>query len=73
MKANEFGFPSEELEMPKYTPKTQEQLMAAAIAKLVSRTGLSDIGDSSVLKHLIAAMCRQDAQQYYQTSLLLQR
>jgi len=58
--------------MPKFTPKTQEQLMAAAIAKLVSRTGLSDVGDSSVMKHLIAAMCRQDAQQYYQMTLLLQ-
>jgi len=58
--------------MPKFTPRSEEQLKAQAIAKLVSRTGLSDVGDSSVMKHLIGAMCRQDAQQYYQMTLLLQ-
>lgn len=58
--------------MAKFTPKTQEQLLAQAIAKLVSRTGLNDVGDSSVLKHLLAAMARLDSQQYYQIGLLLQ-
>jgi uncharacterized phage protein gp47/JayE len=58
--------------MPRYVPKSHEQILSAMIAKVVARTDLSDVGDSSVLKHLLSAAARQDAQQYYQSSLLLQ-
>ena len=42
------------------------------IAQAVARTNLSDVGDSSVLKHILSAAARSDSQQYYQMSLLLQ-
>jgi len=42
------------------------------VAKLVARTALSDVSDSSVMKHLLAAAARQDDEQYYQMALLLQ-
>lgn len=58
--------------MPKFTTKSHEQILAAMLAKVLARTDLSDVGDSSVLKHLLAAAARQDSEQYYQMSLLLQ-
>ena len=58
--------------MPTFTPKSHEQILAAMIAKVVSRSNLSDVGDSSVVKHLLAAAARQDSEQYYQMTLLLQ-
>lgn len=58
--------------MPKFTIKSHEQILAAMLAKVLTRTNLSDVGDSSVLKHLLAASARQDSEQYYQMSLLLQ-
>jgi uncharacterized phage protein gp47/JayE len=58
--------------MPKFTPKSHEQILAAMLAKVLTRTNLSDVGDSSVLKHLLAAAARQDSEQYYQMTLLLQ-
>lgn len=58
--------------MPKFTIKSHEQILAAMLAKVLTRTDLSDVGDSSVLKHLLAASARQDSEQYYQMSLLLQ-
>lgn len=58
--------------MPRYTPKSHEQILTSMVAKMVSRTNLNDVGDASVLKHLLSAAARQDAQQYYQASLLLQ-
>jgi uncharacterized phage protein gp47/JayE len=58
--------------MPRFTPKSHEQILAGMIARMVSRTNLNDVGDASVIKHLLSAAARQDAQQYYQASLLLQ-
>lgn len=58
--------------MPKFTPKSHEQILAAMLAKVVARTNLSDVGDASVFKHLLAASARQDSEQYYQMGLLLQ-
>ena len=58
--------------MPRYTPKSHEQILTSMVAKMVSRTNLNDVGDASVLKHLLSAAARQDAQQYYQASLILQ-
>ena len=58
--------------MAKFTPKRHEQILAQMIAQLVSRTDLSDVADSSIVKHVLAAAARQDDEQYYQMSLLLQ-
>lgn len=52
--------------MPRFVPKRYEQILKQMIAKVVSRTGLSDISDSSALKHVLAAAARQDDEQYYQ-------
>jgi uncharacterized phage protein gp47/JayE len=58
--------------MPKFVPKRHPQILEQMIARVVSRTDLSDVGDSSVVKHALAAAARADDQQYYQMSLLLQ-
>lgn len=58
--------------MPRFTPKRHEQILAQMLATTVARTELSDVGDASVMKHLLAAAARQDDEQYYQMGLLLQ-
>lgn len=58
--------------MPVFRPKRFEQILPQMIAKVVTRTDLSDVSDSSVVKHILAAAARQDDEQYYQMSLLLQ-
>ena len=58
--------------MPRYTPKSHEQILTSMIARVVSRTNLNDIDDASSVKHVLSAAARQDAQQYYQIGLLLQ-
>jgi len=58
--------------MPTFQTKRYEQILAQMLASVVSRTGLSDISDTSVMKHLLAAAARQDDEQYYQMTLLLQ-
>jgi uncharacterized phage protein gp47/JayE len=57
--------------MPRFTPKRYEQILTAMLAKLVSRTDLSDITDASGVKHLLAAAARQDDELYFQMTLLL--
>jgi uncharacterized phage protein gp47/JayE len=57
--------------MPRFTPKRHEQLLTKNIAKVVTRTRLSDISNSSAFKHVLAASARQDDEQYYQMTLLL--
>jgi uncharacterized phage protein gp47/JayE len=42
------------------------------ISRVVTRTRLSDVADSSSVKHVLAAASRSDDEQYYQMSLLLQ-
>ena len=58
--------------MPKFTPKRFEQILPQMLARVVTRTDLSDVSDSSVVKHILAAAARADDEQYYQMSLLLQ-
>lgn len=58
--------------MPRFVPKRFEQILAQMIARVVTRTDLSDVSDSSALKHILAAAARADDEQYYQMSLLLQ-
>lgn len=56
--------------MPRFTPKRQEQILSQMIAKVVSRTPLSDVSNTAVIKHVLTAAARQDDEQYYQMSLL---
>jgi uncharacterized phage protein gp47/JayE len=58
--------------MPRIQIKRYEQIYAQMIARVVARSRLSDINDTSVWKHVLAAASRQDDEQYYQMSLLLQ-
>lgn len=56
--------------MPRYTPLRVEQIQPQMIAHLVTRAGMTDVSDTSVVKHLLAAFARQLDQFYYQASLL---
>lgn len=58
--------------MPRFTPQRYEQILPDMIARVVTRTTMSDVSDSSVVKHILAAAARSDDEQYYQMSLLLQ-
>lgn len=57
--------------MPRFTPLTQPQIQQRMVAKVITRAGISDVGDSSVAKHILAAAARSDAEQYYQMVRLL--
>jgi uncharacterized phage protein gp47/JayE len=57
--------------MPRFTPLTQPQIQQRMVAKLITRAGISDVGDASVAKHILAAAARSDAEQYYQMMRLL--
>lgn len=58
--------------MPRFTPKRHEQILTQMISKVVARTNLSDVADSGQVKHVLSAAARQDDEQYYQMTLLLQ-
>lgn len=58
--------------MPRVQTKRYEQLYAQMIARVVARSRLADVADTSVWKHVVAGASRQDEEQYYQLSLLLQ-
>lgn len=58
--------------MPQFQPKRQQQILEKMLAKVVTRSDLSDVSDTSVIKHLLAAAARSDDEQYYQMTLLLQ-
>lgn len=57
--------------MPRFTPRRYEQIFAQMIAKVVARTKLSDVADTSSVKHVLAASARQDDEQYFQMQNLL--
>lgn len=57
--------------MPRFQPKRFEQILADMLARMVARTALSDVSDTSVFKHLLAAAARSDDEQYYQMQNLL--
>lgn len=46
--------------------RRQEQIQLAMIASTVARTDLSDVTDSSVIKHILAAVAREIDEVYYQ-------
>ena len=56
--------------MPVFQTKRYDQILTQFLAKIVSRTALSDISDSSVLKHILAAVARGIDELYYNASLL---
>lgn len=56
--------------MPVFQTKRYDQILTQMLAKLVSRTALSDISDSSALKHVLAAAARAIDELYYNASLL---
>jgi uncharacterized phage protein gp47/JayE len=58
--------------MPRFTPKRYEQILPQMIARVVTRSDMSDVADSAAVKHVLAAAARSDDEQYYQMSLLLQ-
>ena len=58
--------------MPVFTTKRYEQFLAQMISKVVTRTKLSDISDTSVIKHVLAATARQLDEISYQMYLLRQ-
>ncbi len=58
--------------MPRFTTKSEEQIFAQQLARVVARSDLSDVSDVSPTKHVLRASSRQDGKQYYEMSLLLQ-
>lgn len=56
--------------MPQFTVKRHEQILTSMIAKVVARTRLSDVSNTSAWKHVLAAAARQDDEQYYQMLML---
>lgn len=45
--------------MAKFTPKTFETHLQRMIDRVVARTGLSDLTDASIFKHILAAVARE--------------
>lgn len=56
--------------MPRFTTKRYEQILMEMISKVVTRSRLADVSNTSVWKHVLAAAARQDDDQYYQMVLL---
>lgn len=58
--------------MPKFQPKRDEQIFTQMLARVIARTDMSDVADSSTVRHVLAAAARSDGEIYYQLTLLLQ-
>jgi uncharacterized phage protein gp47/JayE len=54
----------------KFQTKRQQQLLAEMVASVTARGKLSDVADTSVTKHILAAAARQDEEQYFQMNNL---
>ena len=59
--------------MPTQQLKRYEQILQGMINALVARSDLSDVSDSSVAKHLLAAPAREIDEFYYQLALVPDR
>lgn len=57
--------------MPRFSTKRYEQILTEMIAKVVTRTKLSDVSDAAVIKNALAAAASSDDEQYYNMYLLL--
>lgn len=56
--------------MPAVQLQRFEQILERMISRVVARTQLSDVGDTSVFKHLLAATAREIDETYYQLTRL---
>lgn len=56
--------------MPILTVKRFEQIVSEMLSYIVTRTNLSDISDTSVLKHLVGAAAYQIDELFYQLTIL---
>lgn len=56
--------------MPSQQLKRYEQILQGMINGVVARTDLSDLGDTSAFKHLLAATAREVDEAYYQLALM---
>lgn len=52
--------------MPQFQLQRHEQIFERAISRVVARTDLSDVADSSTFKHVIAAFAREIDEAYFQ-------
>lgn len=57
--------------MPRFTPQTTESIFAQLLARVVVLGGLTDITDSSVIKHILMAFARALDEGYYQAAQIL--
>jgi uncharacterized phage protein gp47/JayE len=57
--------------VPKFQPKRHQQIQRSMFAHVVTGTDLSDLADSSGVKHVLTAAARSDSEQYNQMLLLL--
>ena len=48
--------------MARFQVRTHQQILADMIAGIVARSQLSDVGDSSMVKHLLSASAMSDAE-----------
>jgi uncharacterized phage protein gp47/JayE len=56
--------------MPRFTPQTTETIFAKMLARNVVMGGLTDITDTSVLKHFLMGFARALDEGYYQAGLI---
>lgn len=56
--------------MPQVQLQRQEQLLERMLSRLIARTNLSDVTDTSAFKHIFAAVARELDEAYYQMTRL---
>lgn len=57
--------------MPQFQPRRQEQILTDMIARVVTRTELSDVADSASVKQMLSAASREDDEIYFQMENIL--
>lgn len=56
--------------MPRFSTKRYQQILEEMLAKVVTRTKLSDVSDAATVKNLLAPAAASDGEQYYNMYLL---
>ncbi len=57
--------------MPQFQPKRQQQILGDSIARVVTRSTLRDVSDTSSVKQTLAASAREDDEIYFQMENIL--
>ncbi len=57
--------------MPQFQPKRQQQILPDMIARVVTRSVLKDVSDTSSIKQMLAAAAREDDEIYFQMQNIL--